>query len=71
MKRYGYHRVVTPNGEQSSVSPVVVEMSDEGTFLGYRPLLGDEPRVIWVGGTLDLSSPQTASQFPNNHSKTD
>ncbi|MBQ2342422.1 MAG: hypothetical protein II385_07220 [Bacteroidaceae bacterium] len=55
MKRYGYHRVITPTGEQSAVSPVVVEMSDEGVFLGYRPLLGDEPQVIWVGGTLDLS----------------
>ena len=66
MKRYGYHRVITPNGEQSSVSPVVVEMSDEGSFLGYRPLLGDEPRVIWIGGTLDLSKSQDVSQLPKH-----
>lgn len=66
MKRYGYHRVITPNGEQSSVSPVVVEMSDEGSFLGYRPLMGDEPRVIWIGGTLDLSKSQDVSQLPKH-----
>ncbi len=62
MKRYGYHRVITPTGEQSAVSPVVVEMSDEDVFLGYRPLLGDEPQVIWVGGTLDLSPLPSQSQ---------
>ena len=66
MKRYGYHRVITPTGEQSSVSPVIVEMSDEGSFLGYRPLLGDEPRVIWIGGTLDLSKSQDVSQLPKH-----
>lgn len=66
MKRYGYHRVITPTGEQSSVSPVVVEMSDEGVFLGYRPLVCDEPRVIWVGGTLDLSGSQPVSQLTNH-----
>ncbi len=65
MKRYGYHRVITPTGEQSSVSPVLVEMSDEGAFLGYHPLVGEEPRVIWVGGTLDLSGSQPVPQLPN------
>jgi len=55
MKRLGYHRLITPEGEQPSVSPVVVEFSDNGVYLGYHPLSFEEPRVIWVGGTLDLT----------------
>ncbi|MCR5779591.1 MAG: hypothetical protein K6G70_03500 [Bacteroidaceae bacterium] len=52
MKR-GYHTLVMPDGTCHHL--VVVEFSDDGRFLSFHPLVGEEPFVEWVGGTLDLS----------------
>lgn len=51
-----YHRLVLPDGTVHQ--QVVVCFDADGRFLSFHPLVGEEPFVEWVGGTLDLQIQQ-------------
>ena len=52
MTSIAYHRLILP--DSSAHEMVVVRFDDEGRFLDFHPLQGEEPFVEWHGGTLDL-----------------
>ena len=49
MKR-AYHDILLPDGTLQQ-GPVVVETDEEGRFLGWHLLEGEEAFTEWVGGT--------------------
>ena len=53
MIQYAYHRAVTYDGRFID-GPLVATYSDEGVLNNIRPLLKEQPHVIWKGGTLTL-----------------
>lgn len=51
MKKYGYHRLVLSSG-QVIEGPIVVTLDDHSKVIEWHMLKGEEPMVIWIGGTL-------------------
>ena len=52
MKR-AYHDILLPDGTLQH-GPVVVETGEEGSFLSWHPLEGEEPFTEWHGGTYSV-----------------
>ncbi len=53
MKKRGYHRVITPDGNCLTQCIVVFDWQDKP--VRWYPFIHEEPFVEWIGGTLDLS----------------
>lgn len=53
MKKYGYHRLVLSSG-QVIEGPIVVTLDDHSNVIEWHMLKGEEPMVIWIGGTLSF-----------------
>ena len=53
MKR-AYHSICLADGTLQQ-GPVVVETDDEGRFIGWHKLEGEEPFTEWIGGTFPLN----------------
>ena len=51
MTKYGYHRLVLSSG-QVIEGPIVVTLDDHSKVIEWHMLKGEEPMVIWMGGTL-------------------
>ena len=45
-----YHDIILPDGHLQD-GPVVVETDQNGRFLSWHPLEGEEPFTEWIGGT--------------------
>lgn len=50
MIRRAYHRIRKADG-QVIEGPLVVELTDDGTFVSYHLLRQEEPCTEWLGGT--------------------
>lgn len=50
MIRRAYHRIRKADG-QVIEGPLVVELTDDGTFVSYHLLRQEEPYTEWLGGT--------------------
>ena len=51
-RRLACHHLILPDGTACGMS--VVEVDTKGRYLSHHPLLGEEPFVEWVGGTLNF-----------------
>ena len=64
MRRLGYHHLIHSDGSQEDM--VVVEVDEQGRYVSHHRLVGEEPFVEWVGGTMIVHSSQFivhSSQF--------
>lgn len=52
MTSIGYHQLILADGTVHRM--VVVRFDDEGHFVDFHTLQGEEPFTAWHGGTLDL-----------------
>ena len=50
MRRLGYHHLIHSDGSQEDM--VVVEVDEQGRYVSHHRLVGEEPFVEWVGGTM-------------------
>lgn len=52
MRKYGYHRLVLPTGEQIE-GPLVITLDHASHLQEWHILHGEEAMVEWIGGTYD------------------
>jgi len=69
MIKQGYHILKTAEGSVVD-GPLVVELTEDGKVLSYRPLIQEEEATEWIGGEFRVKSEEVKAAIKQEESET-